>query len=352
MNPPPKGMTVPAAGDMLEGREGGAMDKVRVGVVGVGSLGRHHARLYAELPDTELVGVADTDLARAREFAETLGVRAFGSFQELSKAGVDAVSVVVPTAAHHEVALAALGAGCHVLLEKPIARTLEEADEIREAARAAGRLLMVGHVERYNRAIDALRSLKSAPRFIEAHRLGPFSPRNLDTGVVLDLMIHDIDIVMELVESPVAAVEAVGVAVLSPTEDIANARLTFDSGCVANLTASRISPEKLRKIRVFQKDAYLSLDYLNQSGVMYRKVETAQAVPGTFSFGGVGIVREEMAIEPGETLRLELQDFLSAVRTGRPPRVTGEHGREALAVALRITEMIHSEKGMRKSNGC
>lgn len=316
------------------------MHPVSVGVIGVGNLGFHHARLYQESPAATLVGIVDTRADRAAEVAGTLNTRVYPSLKALRDAGADAVSVVVPTFAHHAVAKEALELGMHVLLEKPIAASLEEADDLTRRAKEKGRILMIGHVERYNRVLEALRRFPSPPRFIEAHRLGPFSPRNVDVGVVLDLMIHDIDIVLELVESPVARVEGAGVAVLSPTEDIANARLVFENGCVADLTASRISPERQRKIRVFKKEAYFSLDYLNQSGTLYYPIEEEGEAAGAFSFGGRKIVREDIQIEPAETLRLELEDFLQCVRKGKPPRVTGEHGREALALALRITEQI------------
>jgi predicted dehydrogenase len=248
--------------------------------------------------------------------------------------------VVVPTALHHEVTTACLNAGCHVLLEKPIASTLEQADDLTRLAREKGKTLQIGHIERFNQAIQALHQLRTVPRFIESHRMGPFVARNLDTGVVLDLMIHDIDIILNLVQSKVVSVEGVGIPVLSPTEDIANARIKFESGCIADLTASRISPEKMRKIRVFQEDAYLSIDYIEQGVELVRKKTGKAPLLGGMQFGDVYITREKMPIEKGDSLQKEIADFLDCVRTGRSPQVTGEHGREALALALEITEQI------------
>jgi predicted dehydrogenase len=313
---------------------------IRVAVVGVGNLGQHHARVYHDLKEATLVGVVDSSPERAKEIAKKQKTQAFTSLEELFKAGVDAVSVVVPTFLHHEVTKACLEAGCHVLLEKPIASTLEQADDLTRLAREKGKVLQIGHIERFNQAIQALHQLKTVPRFIESHRMGPFVARNLDTGVVLDLMIHDIDIILNLVQSKVVSVEGVGIPVLSPTEDIANARIKFESGCIADLTASRISPEKMRKIRVFQEDAYLSIDYIEQGVELVRKKTGKAPLLGGMQFGDVYITREKMPIEKGDSLQKEIHDFLECVKTGREPQVTGEHGREALALALEITSQI------------
>jgi len=303
-------------------------------------LGQHHARWYHDIKDATLVGVVDASLDRAKEIAKKHKTTAFASLEELLKAGVEAVSVVVPTPLHHEVTRRCLEAGCHVLLEKPIASTLEQADDLTRLAHEKGKVLQIGHIERFNQAIQALQQLKTVPRFIESHRMGPFVARNLDTGVVLDLMIHDIDIILNLVQSKVVSVEGVGIPVLSPTEDIANARIKFESGCIADLTASRISPERMRKIRVFQEDAYLSIDYMEQGVELVRKKKGKAPLFGGMQLGDVYITREKMPIEKGDSLEKELKDFLECVQTGRSPQVTGEHGREALALALEITAQI------------
>jgi len=316
---------------------------IRTGVIGVGNLGQHHARVYHDLKESDLVGVVDSDPARAKEIAKKQKTQAFDNLEQLLAAGVEALSVVVPTPLHHEVTTRCLEAGVHVLLEKPIASTLDQADALTALAASKNRVLQIGHIERFNQAVQALHKLKTTPKFIEAHRLGPFVARNLDTGVVLDLMIHDIDIILNLVESKVTAVEGVGIPVLSPTEDIANARIKFESGCIANLTASRISPDKMRKIRVFQEDAYLSIDYVEQGVTFFEKKKGKAPLMGGMQFGDVYITREKMPIEKGDSLQLEIQDFLKCVATGQPPRVTGQHGREALALALEITAQIRKK---------
>lgn len=253
-------------------------DAIPVGVIGVGYLGRHHARLYAELSGARLVGVVDVDAARAREVAAATGSRAFTDYRELLPQ-VQAVSVVVPTSAHHDVTVACLKAGLDVLLEKPITVTLEEADRLIALADAAKRIIQIGHLERFNGAVRALVTRLAAPRFIESHRLGPFVGRGTDVHVILDLMIHDLDIILSLVRSPITEIRAVGVPVLTPNIDIANARLEFADGCVANITASRVSKDPMRKLRIFQPDAYFSLDYQKQEVVMARRV-AAPPAPG------------------------------------------------------------------------
>ncbi len=311
---------------------GGGAESIRVGVVGVGHLGQHHARIYAEMPNAELVAVADLSEARGREVGGRLKVPAVTDYRSLI-GQVDAVSVAVPTGAHYPITLSFLQAGVDVLVEKPIARSVEEADVLIAAAAKGGRILQVGHSERYNGAVRALSAQVQEPGFIEVHRMGPFPGRGTDVDVVLDLMIHDIDIVLTLVKSPVTAVSAVGVPVVSGQVDIANARLEFASGCVANITVSRVSGERLRKIRVFQRDTYFVLDYASQELSLFRKS------PGDGS-GKNRLTRFEVPVARVEPLRQELDDFLESIRTRRPPLVAGEAGREAVAVAAKIIELL------------
>ena len=305
---------------------------VRVAVIGVGHLGQHHARIYAEMPGVELVAVADTSEVRRREIGSRLKVPAVADYRTLVS-GVDAVSVAVPTGSHYPIALTFLQAGVDVLVEKPITQTVGEADVLVAAAAKGGRILQVGHSERYNGAVRALSAQVQDPGFIEVHRMGPFPGRGTDVDVVLDLMIHDIDIILTLVKSPVTAVSAVGVPVVSGQVDIANARLEFASGCVANITASRVSGERLRKIRVFQRDTYFVLDYASQELNLFRK----SAVDGS---GKAHLTRIEVPVTRVEPLRQELSDFLDSVRTRRPPLVSGEAGREAVAVASQIIQRL------------
>lgn len=306
--------------------------KLRMAVVGVGHLGQHHARIYSELPGIELVAVADVSDTRRREVGNRLQVPAVADYRTLL-GKVDAVSVVVPTLAHHEVARAFLVAGSDVLVEKPMCRTLAEAEELVALAGAGRRILQVGHSERYNAGVQALVRQVQDPGFIEVHRIGPFPGRGTDVDVVLDLMIHDIDIVLTLVKAPVRAVSAVGVPVVSERVDIANARLEFANGCVANLTASRVSGERLRKIRVFQRDTYFVLDYASQELCLFRQANRE---------GGAAerLTRIEVPVARVEPLRQELMDFVASIRTRRPPLVPGEAGRDAMAVATRIVELL------------
>jgi predicted dehydrogenase len=308
-------------------------NKVRVGVVGVGSLGQHHARIYGELDEVEFVGIYDADGDRAAEMAAAHGAHAFDSLEALA-AEVDAASVVVPTHLHREVAGVLLEQGLHLLVEKPIAATTQEAEELVDMAQARNLILQVGHIERFNPVLSTLEEHAGTPRFIEAHRLSPFPPpregmmpRGTEVSVVLDLMIHDIEVLLHLVQSKVVDFHAVGIPVLSPSEDIANVRLQFENGCVANITASRISPEQMRKIRVFYEDAYISLDYQAQEGELHRKTAT-------------GIVREQIPIEKGDALTNELKAFASCVLHHSEPKVSGEHGAEALRLAVAITQKV------------
>ncbi len=311
----------------------------RVGVVGVGSLGIHHARIYQELPDCALAGVYDADTARAAEVAAKYGTQAFATLDELI-ANVDAASVAVPTHLHFDVASQMIRAGRHLLVEKPITSTTSEAEELVRLAQEHNVVLQVGHIERFNPVMEYLEKAARQPRFIEAHRLAPFPPpregmhpRGTEVNVVLDLMIHDIEVILHLVPSPLKEIRAVGVPVLSSSEDIANVRLEFENGCVANITASRISPERMRKIRVFVEDAYISLDYQKQAGEIYRKTES-------------GIAGEDVPIQKGEPLANELRSFVACAASHGTPKVSGEHAAEALKLAARITQLMrHRREG-------
>lgn len=305
---------------------------IRVGVVGVGHVGQHHARIYRELPAVELAGIADSDPAKLQEIRQLLDVPAFQDYRELF-GRVDGISVAVPTHLHACIARDCLERGIDVLVEKPLAETLKEAEELTDLAVRRGRILQVGHVERFNGAVRALNRIVKAPGFIECHRLSPFPQRGTDVDVVLDLMIHDIDIILSLVKSPVTQVNAVGVPVLTDRVDIANARLQFASGCVANVTASRVSVERVRKIRIFQQDTYISLDYASQEIALYRRLPPD---PASHPPRLPQIVREEVFVEKEEPLRLELTSFLSAVRNRSRPEVSGEEAVEALRVASQI----------------
>ena len=338
----------------------GVSDVVKVAVLGVGGLGQHHARIYAEMEqagNVEFVGLYDPNLERAREIAEKNGVRALESM-EAALEQADGVSIVTPTVTHHELASKFLKAGCHVLVEKPITDEADQAAELVQLAQENDRVLQVGHVERFNPVFDYLQSVAKEPRFIETHRLSPYPARSMDIGVVLDLMIHDLDIVLAFVDSPVKEVDGVGVPVLSANEDIANARLKFENGCVANLTVSRVSPERMRKIRVFsggETTSYVSLDYQEQEGYIYRiaadgaeesslwqKLLHAKDSAIVSEFGGKKVVREPVPIAKDEPLKLELQHFVECVRERQTPKVSGEAGRQALEVALEITRQIQA----------
>jgi predicted dehydrogenase len=305
--------------------------RLRVAVVGVGHLGRHHARLLAAMPNVELVAVADTDPARAAEIAAAHHTTAVHDWQSLP-AGLDAVTVAVPTEAHVSVALGLIERGAHVLVEKPLARSVAEADTLIAAAAARHVHLAVGHTERFNPAVTAARAHLTQPRFIEAHRLGTFPERSLDIDVVFDLMIHDLDLLLSIVGEPVVSVEAVGVPVLTPRIDIANVRLRFAGGCIANLTASRISRDRVRKIRFFQPQSYLSIDYAAQ------EVEYWTLGPGPA--GTPAITGGKLDVPRDEPLKRELEDFVMAVRDRRAPAVTGDQGRAALALAAEIVERM------------
>ncbi len=304
------------------------MKKLRVGVVGVGHIGKNHARLYGELPGAQFTAIFDTDRSVAEQRASEHGVKAAASLEEFAEQ-IDAASIATPTSTHFDIGKELLARGKHLLVEKPITDNTAQATELAELAAKRGLVLQVGHVERFNPVLGALEKRLTNPRFIEAHRLSPYPNRSTDISVVLDLMIHDLEIILHLVRSPVQNIDAVGVPVLSRGEDIANARLRFENGCVANITSSRISPEQMRKIRVFQEDVYLSLDYQNQTGEMYRR--TAE-----------GLKREEVEIEREEPLKRELTAFIECAATGDAPKVSGFQGAAALELAVEITRRINS----------
>ena len=303
----------------------------RVAVIGVGHLGRHHARLLSGLPDVTLVAAVDLQIERARAAAQPSGARALTDAAAIA-GDVDAVTIAVPTADHLAVARPFLERGVHVLVEKPMTSTLAEADELIALARRAGVTLAVGHTERFNPAVQAALPILRQPRFIEVHRLSGFPERSLDIDVVFDVMIHDLDILLAVDPSAVDSVEAIGVPVLTPRIDIANARIRLASGCVANVTASRISRDKVRKVRFFQPDMYVSIDYGAQELDVWRLVPKPGERPA-IEGGRVEVARDE-------PLRGELVDFVAAVRDGRPPLVTGEAGRQALALARRVADAI------------
>ena len=335
-------------------------DVVKVAVLGVGGLGQHHVRIYAEMAevgDVEFVGLYDLNVERAQEIANKNGVRVLESMEAVLEQA-EGVSIVTPTVTHHELASQFLKAGRHVLVEKPITDEAKQAAELVQLAQEHDRVLQVGHVERFNPVFDYLQTVAKEPRFIETHRLSPYPARSMDIGVVLDLMIHDLDIVLAFVESPIKEVDGVGVQVLSASEDIANARLKFENGCVANLTVSRVSPERMRKIRVFsggETTSYVSLDYQKQEGYIYRiaaedseesslwqKLLHAKDSAIVSEFGGKKVVREPVPIAKDEPLKLELQHFVECVRERQTPKVSGEAGRQALEVALEITRQIQA----------
>ena len=330
--------------------------KVRIAVLGVGSLGKEHARIYSELAaagQVEFAGVYDVVAEVARKWAQKFQVRAFGSLEQAAAAS-DALSIVTPTTTHFDIAKVLLEQGKHVLVEKPMTENAAQAVEIVRIAQQKNCVLQAGHVERFNPVFKYLQTVVTDPRFIETHRLSPYPARSTDIGVVLDLMIHDLDVVLAFVKSPVTSFDAVGIPVLSRSEDIANARLRFANGCVANLTVSRVSPERMRKIRVFSGGAmpsYVSLDYRAQEGFIYRiardgeeessllkKLLASRDSTIVSQFGGKRIVREPVPIAKEEPLKLELQHFVNCVRQKQTPLVSGESARRALDLAFEITK--------------
>ncbi|MEM9479996.1 MAG: Gfo/Idh/MocA family oxidoreductase [Verrucomicrobiota bacterium] len=306
--------------------------KLRVGVAGVGSIGKNHARIFSELSNADLSVIFDADEDRAKELADTYGCRAVTTLEDFAD-NIDAATVATPTNTHCDIGSTLLKAGKHVLIEKPITYTTEEAIQLVDLAAEHNRVLQVGHIERFNPVLAKLEEQLTEAKFIEAHRLSPFPNRSTDIGVVLDLMIHDIEIILHLVRSEIETIDAVGIPVLTKREDIANARLRFANGCVANITASRISPEKMRKIRVFQHDMYLSLDYQEQAGEFFRK-------------SGLAIDREQVTIEKEEPLKLELAAFVDCAEKGARPKVSGNEAAAALKVAIAVTRKIEEGGGI------
>ena len=304
------------------------MKTVRVGVVGTGSMGMNHVRVYSELPGCELTAIYDANPAAAEAAAKKFRVPVARSLEEFADR-VDAATICTPTVTHHAIGVALLDRGKHLLVEKPIADNPAHARELAARAQEQGCVLQVGHIERFNPALQALEAKLKNPRFLEVTRLSPYPNRSMDIGVVLDVMIHDIEIILHLVRSPIVSMDPVGVAVISRGEDIANVRFRFENGCVANVTASRISMDKLRKIRVFQEDAYLSLDYMKQDGVMYRLVDGK-------------IAREPVEVVKGEPLRNQLESFVACARDGLQPKVSGQAAAAALDIALEITRQIEA----------
>jgi len=314
---------------------------IRIGVVGVGSLGYHHVRILRDVEGVRLAGFVDDRAERASQVASELGVKAYRDVASLLE-DVDAVTIVVPTPAHFRVAKQALELGKHAFIEKPITTTLDEADELLSIAQRTGAIIQTGHVERFNRAVRAALPYVSGPRFIESERLASFNPRGSDVAVVLDLMIHDIDLILTLVNDTTESITAVGVPVLTPMLDIANARVTFTSGAVANITSSRISRERVRKIRIFQHSGYLSLDLGSGTGEFFRlkqRMDTSNPPSAPVDITDF-VDRIKLTAPEGEPLRLEFESFVAAIRGEGPVIVTGEEGRRALAVALRIVAEI------------
>lgn len=310
------------------------MSRLRTAVIGVGYLGNFHAQKYAALEGVELVGVVDADVARGAEVAATCSCQAFTDYRELI-GKVDAVSVVVPTQYHHQVAKEFLAAGVHVLIEKPITVTIEQADELINLADAAKLVFQVGHLERFNPVMMAAEEVLREPLFVESVRIAPFKPRGTDVNVVLDLMIHDIEIIQHLVKSSVAKIDAIGAPVFTGEEDIANARIAFENGCVANVTASRISLKSERKMRIFQRDAYLTLDFQNKKVLVAKKGE-GELLPGI-----PNVQVKEQELGQSDPLLSEISSFVEAITEGKQPQVSGRDGRMALETALKINEALN-----------
>ncbi len=314
-------------------------EKLKVAVIGVGHLGQHHARNYHDNPKCDLLYVCDSHGHQGRKIARLYGAKAVKDYRELL-GQVDAVSIATPTVTHFEIARDFLSNGTHCLVEKPICNTVKDAAVLTGLARNNGLVLQIGHIEHFNMAVRKLKEILTTPRFIECHRQGPFDPRVKDVGVVLDLMIHDIDIIMRIVKSPITSVEAVGVAILTDKEDIANVRLHFENGCIANITVSRVTPKPLRKLRVFQDDAYISLDYRKQTMEVFRRKPNPSTRPSDAKYL---IDSRKIRVKRQEPLKLELDHFLDCVyKQNLNPATTGEQATEALEVVIRITEIIRN----------
>ena len=306
---------------------------LKVAVVGVGHLGKWHADKYAAASDCELVAVVDNNTANAREVAQKLGVEVYSDYRDIIPL-VDAISLVVPTSLHYKIAREFLEAGIHCLIEKPITESIAEAEILIEIARKQKLVLQVGHIERFNSVMIGIEEHLEKPQFLESTRLAPFTQRATDVSVILDLMIHDIDIILDLIGSPVKQISASGISVLSDTIDIANARIEFENHCVANVTASRISRKRERKLRIFQKDAYMSADFQDKMLALNRKGETDNEA------GFKDISHSELHFEDNDALNLEILDFINAIITGAQPKVSGEDGKRALETAIAITSQI------------
>jgi len=327
------------------------MRKINVGVIGVGHLGSLHATMYSQLEHANLVGVFDVDEQKAQNVADERGTQAYGSVDELI-AVADAVSVVTTTVAHFDVAMKALKQGVHTFIEKPITETIEQAKSLVALADSSHLKIQVGHIERFNPAILALESIKIKPLFIESHRLAQFNPRGSDVAVVLDLMIHDIDLILSLVKSPVARIDANGVAVVSESVDIANARIQFQNGCVANVTASRISQQKMRKMRLFQQDAYISIDFAQGIAEVFRLVDEGDSnAQPTMLLGKIDqgtrkrdIIYEQPEVKEVNALKYELELFIRSILNDTEPPVDGRDGMQALEVAREILQRIDAQK--------
>jgi predicted dehydrogenase len=328
------------------------MEKIKLGVIGVGHLGKFHARLAAEVDSVHLAGVYDIDQEQAVRVSSECGCAPFDALDDLLSR-VDAVSIVVPTSEHFSVAMKALDHGCHIFIEKPIASTVEEARQIIEKARQKGKKVQVGHIERFNPAMLAAKKHALAPKFIEAHRLSSFNPRGCDVSVVLDLMIHDLDLILYMVKSRIVQIDACGVAVVSETEDIANVRLKFESGCVANLTSSRISLKPMRRMRIFQKNKYIAMDFMEKKSDIFMlreqdQVMDPEAQAMVVSRIGVGEKARDIIYEKPEppevnSLKMELEEFARAIMLDLEPEVPGEQGMQALEAAKTILEKIEKE---------
>ncbi len=316
--------------------------KIRVGIIGVGYLGKYHLEKYLGIQGVDVVGICDTNKEVGKKIAEENGIPYTGDYREFIGT-VDAVSVVVPTVHHHRVAIDFLNAGVDVFVEKPITTSLVEAQSLIDTAESRGLVLQVGHLERFNPAVLALTGTMREPMFIESHRLSPFPDRSVDIDVILDLMIHDIDIILNIVKSPIRHIDAVGVPIITDQVDIVNARLNFESGCVANVTASRVSVEKMRKIRIFQSDAYISIDYAAQKIEVYKRIGEGK---DHFS-----IVKQDMDISPSDYLGDEIRSFVEAVRTRGTPSVTGRDGKRALEVAMLIRERLEESMARLREKG-
>jgi predicted dehydrogenase len=316
--------------------------KVRIGVIGVGYLGKYHLEKYLGIENVEVVGVCDTNEQNGKKISADYNVPHLHDYHRLI-GEVDAVSIVVPTVHHHRIAVDFLNAGVDVFVEKPITTTLSEAQALIDTAESRGLVLQVGHLERFNPAVLALQGTMREPMFIESHRLSPFPERSVDIDVILDLMIHDIDIILNVVKSPISHIDAVGVPIITSQVDIVNARLNFESGCVANVTASRVSAEKMRKIRIFQSDAYISIDYAAQKITVYKRVDGGNERST--------IVRQDIEISPSDYLGDEIRSFVDAVRTRGKPPVTGRDGKRALEVAMMIRDRLEESLARLREKG-